>query len=122
MAQCTFQTIGDPQRYFNFELLANHTQVDMINNINAQGGRLKVIIDGDYYEGYCNTADWQRITRHLEESDRYYYSSKENSLFGKVGWSLMRSYPTIHTRQNNKHKQYITQNPPCHCDYKGRSS
>jgi len=67
------QTIGDPQRYFNFELLANHTQVDVINNINAQGGRLKVVIDGDYYEGYCNTEDWQRITmRHLEESDRYY--------------------------------------------------
>ena len=70
------QTIGEAQRYFTFELLANHVQVDRINSINAQGGRLKVIIDGDYHIGYCYTEDWGRITtRYIDESDRCYITS-----------------------------------------------
>lgn len=70
------QTIGDAQRYFTFELLSNHIQVDLLNSINAQGGRVKAIIDGDYYIGYCYTEDWERITiRHAQESDRYYVTS-----------------------------------------------
>lgn len=70
------QIIGDPQKYFNFEILSNHLQVNIINNAYSINEMLKLIIDDKFYKGYISEHSWVRITvRHKIESNRYYTCS-----------------------------------------------
>jgi len=70
------QTIGEPQEYINFDVLANHNQVDDINYLNSLGGQLKLIVDDKYYIGHLYVSGWERVTvRHTNELNRLYTSN-----------------------------------------------
>lgn len=71
------QTIGDPLKYYTFEILSDENQVGKINQEEYRGGKLKLIIDDKYYIGMLEEKlSWERITmRHKESKDRYYIAS-----------------------------------------------
>lgn len=70
------QTIGTAQQYLTFDILANHNQVNYINNADSIGETLKLIVDDNYYIGFCSVPDWQRVTkRYANETDRVYTTS-----------------------------------------------
>jgi hypothetical protein len=70
------QTIGDAKKYFNFEILADQEQVDNTNYTNSQGGKLKLVVDDNYYIGFAYVSEWKRITiRHITKSNRWYTST-----------------------------------------------
>lgn len=71
------QTIGEPLKYIEFDILANHDQVDLINKAEYQGEPLKLILDNKYYVGLLEEKlDWQRITMRYKESKNRYYTAK----------------------------------------------
>ncbi len=71
------QTIGDPLKYIEFEILSNHDQVDLINKAEHQGEPLKLILDSKYYKCLLEEKpDWQRITMRYKESKNRYYTAK----------------------------------------------
>ncbi len=71
------QTIGEPLKYIEFEILSNHDQVDLINMAEHQGEPLRLTLDNKHYEGLLEEKpDWQRITMRYKESKYRYYTAK----------------------------------------------
>lgn len=68
------QTIGNPLKYYEFEILSNHKQVDMLNLAETIGEKLKLIVDDKFYIGYIDEEmNWSRMTmRHTKSTDRWY--------------------------------------------------
>lgn len=79
------QTIGSPQKYFEFEILSNHKQVDILNFAETIGEKLKLIVDDKFYIGYIDEEmDWKRMTmRYKNPVDRWYVSNLKFIVIGE---------------------------------------
>lgn len=79
------QTIGSPQKYFEFEILSNHNQVDKLNLSETIGEELRLIIDDKIYIGYIDEEmDWKRMTmRYKNPVDRWYVSHLKFIVIGE---------------------------------------
>ena len=70
------QTIGDGYRYYEFELVSNENQIDMITQIQSEGGLFRLELDGSYYIGFIDTPKWKRETvRTLNKEGRLFSTS-----------------------------------------------
>lgn len=71
------QNIGEPMRYFTFEVLANHIQVDLINLIESRGEPLRLVIDDKFYMGLLDEVpDWTRLVLRRNDPLNTFYSAK----------------------------------------------
>lgn len=70
------QTIGDPLKFRNFEILSNNIQVDMINQAESIGSKFRLEVDDKYYIGFISKPDWAKFNyRHPEPTFRYFTAS-----------------------------------------------
>lgn len=70
------QTIGDPLKYRDFEILSNNIQVDQITQAEAIGSKFRLEVDNKYYIGFISKPDWAKFNyRHPEPTFRYFTAS-----------------------------------------------
>lgn len=71
------QTFGSPMKYFIFEILSNHNQVDLINSIESRGEPLRLILDDKYYVGMLDSkAEWTRLILRRNDPINTLYTAK----------------------------------------------
>lgn len=71
------QNIGEPMRYFTFEVLANHIQVDLINLAECRSEPFRLIIDDKFYMGLLDEVpDWTRLVLRRNDPLNTFYSAK----------------------------------------------
>lgn len=66
------QTIGDATKYLRFRCVSKYNQIEIINNIEFIGERIRVIYDDQYYIGIINE---------LEEWEEAMFGEKYNRLY-----------------------------------------
>lgn len=71
------QTIGEPSKTREFEILANETQVEKINRAEATGEEIVLQIDETIHRGLIGELPvWTRLTlRHNDPGERRYTSA-----------------------------------------------
>lgn len=71
------QAIGSPMKYYTFEILSNHNQVDLINLIESRGEPLRLIIDDKFYVGMLDSkAEWTRLILRRGDPINTLYTAK----------------------------------------------
>lgn len=71
------QAIGSPMKYYTFEILSNHNQVDLINLIESRGEPLRLIIDDKFYVGMLDRkAEWTRLILRRGDPINTLYTAK----------------------------------------------
>jgi hypothetical protein len=70
------QIIGNPVKYFTFEILSNQIQVDVINLAVSKGELLKLIIDDKYYIGMIEEIEeWTLLALDRNDKTKTIYST-----------------------------------------------
>ena len=70
------QIIGNPVKYFTFEILSNQIQVDVINLAVSKGELLKLIIDDKYYIGMIEEIEeWTLLALNRNDKTKTIYST-----------------------------------------------
>lgn len=70
------QIIGNPVKYFTFEILANQIQVDVINLAVSKGELLKLIIDDKYYIGMIEEIEeWTLLALNRNDKTKTIYAT-----------------------------------------------
>lgn len=69
------QTIGDGLRYYQFEILCNEINADLITIAQSQGGLFRLELDEKYFIGYISKPDWERETGREKVKEKRIYAS-----------------------------------------------
>jgi len=70
------QSIGDGFKFYEFTLVSNEIQVDIITPLQSEGGLFRLELDGKYYIGLMEEPRWKRETvRTYEKEGRLFSSS-----------------------------------------------
>jgi hypothetical protein len=70
------QIIGNPVKYFTFEILSNQIQVDVINLAVSKGELLKLIIDDKYYIGMIEEIEeWTLLALNRNDKTKTIYAT-----------------------------------------------
>lgn len=71
------QTVGSPLKFIECTVLANETNVNLLNEAEADGTHLTLVVDSNQYEVMIDEApSWRRLTQRYKNSEDTFYTSK----------------------------------------------